>query len=74
MTTGVVPIAGGAHPTSCSPLYGFDVAHFKAYAASAKGDNGFKGYLEEYLGASESEYQTNVGGLEAIRAIELPTY
>jgi glutaconate CoA-transferase subunit A len=74
MTTGVVPIAGGAHPTSCNPLYGFDVSHFKIYTGSAKEESGFKGYAEKYLGASEEEYQKNVGGLEAIRAIQLPTY
>jgi glutaconate CoA-transferase subunit A len=73
-TTGVVPIAGGAHPTSCNPLYGFDVAHFKAYAASAKEEGGIRGYFERFLGASEEEYQQSVGGLDAIRAIELPTY
>jgi glutaconate CoA-transferase subunit A len=74
MTTGVVPIAGGAHPSSCSPLYGFDIPHFKAYAASAKEETGFQGYLDKFLGASEEEYQENVGGLDAIRTIELPTY
>lgn len=74
MTTGVIPIAGGAHPTSCSPLYGFDVPHFKAYTASAKDDEGIQGYLNKYLGASEDDYQRNVGGLDAIRAIELPSY
>jgi len=73
-TTGVVPVAGGAHPTSCAPLYGFDVPHFKTYAASAKEEGGIRGYLDEYLGASEDEYQQNVGGLDAIRAIQLPTY
>ncbi|EEB77289.1 hypothetical protein GPB2148_2799 [marine gamma proteobacterium HTCC2148] len=73
-TTGVVPVAGGAHPTSCSPMYGFDVPHFKAYTASAKDEAGFKGYLDKHLGASEEEYQQSVGGLDAIRAIELPTY
>lgn len=73
-TTGVVPVAGGAHPTSCAPLYGFDVPHFKAYAASAKEEGGIQGYLDKYLGASEDEYQQNVGGLDAIRAIQLPTY
>ncbi len=72
-TTGVVHSPGGAHPSSCNPLYGFDVPHFKAYAASA-GEGGFQSYLDTYLGASEAEYQENVGGLEAIRAIELPTY
>ena len=74
MTTGVIPIAGGAHPTSCSPAYGFDVPHFKAYVASAKQESGIQGYLDSYLGATEEEYQQNVGGLDAIRAIELPTY
>jgi len=73
-TTGVIPIAGGAHPTSCAPLYGFDVPHFKAYVASAKEEGGIQAYLDRFLGASEDEYQHNVGGLDAIRAIELPTY
>ncbi|MAT91710.1 MAG: acyl CoA--acetate/3-ketoacid CoA transferase subunit alpha [Halioglobus sp.] len=73
-TTGVIPIAGGAHPTSCAPLYGFDVPHFKAYAASAREEGGIQGYFEQYLGASEEDYQQKVGGLDAIRAIELPTY
>lgn len=72
-TTGVVHIPGGAHPTSCSPQYGFDVPHFKAYAASAK-DGGIAAYLEQYLGDSEDDYQQRVGGLAAIRAIPLPTY
>ncbi|MEM8659553.1 MAG: acyl CoA--acetate/3-ketoacid CoA transferase subunit alpha, partial [Pseudomonadota bacterium] len=72
-TTGVVHIPGGAHPTSCNPLYGFDVPHFKAYAASAR-DGGFDSYRSRFLGASEQEYQQNVGGLDAIRALALPTY
>ena len=73
-TTGVVAIPGGAHPSSCNPLYGFDVPHFKAYCASSKDEAGFDGYLAQFLGSSEQEYQENVGGLEAIRAIELPVY
>ena len=73
-TTGVVPIPGGAHPSSCSPHYGFDVPHFKAYTASAKDEAGFAGYCAQFLGASEEEYQQNVGGLAAIHALELPNY
>ena len=73
-TTGVIAIPGGAHPSSCAPLYGFDVAHFKAYVASAKDEGGIRSYLDKFLGSSEDEYQQNVGGLDAIRAIELPTY
>ena len=72
-TTGVIPIPGGAHPTSCNPAYGFDVPHFKAYVASAK-EGGIRAYLDRYLGSSEAQYQDNVGGLDAIRANELPTY
>ena len=72
-TSGVVHIPGGAHPTSCNPAYGFDVPHFKAYVASA-GEGGIQAYLDEYLGSSEQEYQQKVGGLDAIRALPLPTY
>jgi glutaconate CoA-transferase subunit A len=72
-TSGVVHIPGGAHPTSCNPAYGFDVPHFKAYAASA-GEGGIQAYLDEYLGSSEQEYQQKVGGLDAIRALPLPVY
>ena len=73
-TSGVVHIPGGAHPSSCSPLYGFDVPHFKAYTASAKEEGGFQAYLDKFLGGSEQEYEQQVGGLDAIRDIELPTY
>ncbi|GAA4888311.1 CoA transferase subunit A [Ferrimonas pelagia] len=74
LTTGVVHIPGGAHPSSCAPLYGFDVAHFKAYNASAK-DGGFEGYFNAFIkDKDETEYQAAVGGLEAILQQPLPTY
>ena len=73
-TTGVVPIPGGAHPSSCNPLYGFDVAHFKEYAGFAKDEAGFAGYAEKYLAGSEDDYQAAVGGLDAIRQLPLPVY
>ncbi|GAB3281432.1 CoA transferase subunit A [Parahaliea aestuarii] len=73
ITDAVVEIPGGAHPTSCNPKYGFDVPHFKAYNASAK-DGGFSAYAEQYLAATETEYQERVGGLDAIRALPLPVY
>lgn len=73
-TAAVVPIAGGAHPSSCSPLYGFDVAHFKEYAGFA-GEGGFEAYFDKYIGGkSEQDYQQAVGGLEAIKKIPLPVY
>jgi glutaconate CoA-transferase subunit A len=73
-TTGVVHIPGGAHPSSCNPLYGFDVAHCKAYAASAGEENGWQGYMQKFVGASEAHYQQQIGGLDAIRALPLPIY
>ena len=73
-THGVVPIAGGAHPSSCNPLYGFDVKHFKEYSASAK-DGGFQDYFDKYIkDKTEQEYQQAVGGLDAIQALPLPVY
>ncbi|MFT5482472.1 MAG: glutaconate CoA-transferase subunit A [Halieaceae bacterium] len=74
MTTGVVHMPGGAHPSSCSPLYGFDVPHFQEYNASAKA-GGFSEYADKYVnGMSEADYQLAVGGLDAIRQLPLPVY
>lgn len=73
-TSAVVHIPGGAHPTSCTPLYGFDVPHVKEYNASAK-DGGFATYFDKYIaGKTEAEYQQAVGGLESIQALPLPVY
>ena len=73
-TTGVIPIAGGAHPSSCSPHYGFDVQHFKEYAASAK-EGGFASYADKYIyGITEIDYQNLVGGLESIKQLPLAVY
>ena len=74
VTTGVVHLPGGAHPSSCNPLYGFDVPHFQEYNASAK-EGGFSAYAEKYIsGKTEADYQEAVGGLDAIRALPLPVY
>jgi glutaconate CoA-transferase subunit A len=72
-TDAVVPIAGGAHPSSCNPRYGFDVAHLRAYCDFA-GEGGMDAYLEHYLGADEADYQQRVGGLDAILSLPLPVY
>ena len=73
-TTGVVHIAGGAHPTSCAPLYGFDQKHFKEYNASAKEEGGWQAYFDKYIAGSESEYLEKVGGLDAIKKLPLPVF
>lgn len=73
-TTGVVHVPCGAHPTSCAPLYGFDVAHFKEYAASAKEADGWQQYFDRYVACSEQEYLQRVGGEAAVRQLPLPVF
>lgn len=73
-TSGVVHAPGGAHPTSCAPLYGFDVNHFKEYAATAKEAGGWQQYVERYVQCSEPEYLARMGGIEAVRKLPLPVF
>lgn len=74
MTTGVAEVPGGAHPTSCTPLYGFDTAHFKTYNASAK-EGGFSAYFDQFIKEmNEDDYRAKVGGLDAIKQLALPVY
>lgn len=73
-TTGVVHAPCGAHPASCAPLYGFDVKHFKEYAASAKDPGGWAQYYERYVACGEAEYLKRVGGEAAVRALPLPVF
>ena len=69
----VVHQPGGAHPSSNDPLYGFDVAHFKAYAQH-NSEGGYDAWAEQFLGADEAAYQQAVGGLDAIQSLPLPAY
>lgn len=73
-TTGVIPMAGGAHPSSCTPLYGYDAKHFQEYNASAKDAAGWQAYVDKYINCTEAEYIEKVGGLEAISKLPLPIY
>ncbi|WP_417283669.1 CoA transferase subunit A [Comamonas sp.] len=73
-TTGVVHLPGGAHPTSCAPLYGFDVKHLKEYTGSAKEDAGWDEYVQKYVQCSEQEYQEKIGGMDAIKRLPLPVF
>ena len=73
-TSGVVHIPCGAHPSSCAPLYGFDVKHFKEYAASAKEEGGWAAYYERYIAGGEAQYLEQVGGEQAVRKLPLPVF
>jgi len=74
VTTGVVHAPGGAHPSSCAPAYGVDMAHLKLYAASAREEGGWNRYAERYIAAGEDAYIDAVGGIDAIRKLPLPVY
>lgn len=73
-TSAVVHLPCGAHPTSCAPFYGFDVKHFKTYAASAKEATGWQQYAEQYIHCTEAEYLERVGGIAAVRQLPLPVF
>lgn len=72
-TQAVVHQPGGAHPSSSDPLYGFDVAHFKKYGELIA-EGGYPAWAEAFLGESEEDYQSAVGGLDAIQALPRPVY
>ncbi|GAB2845838.1 CoA transferase subunit A [Pseudoduganella ginsengisoli] len=74
VTTAVVHLPCGAHPTSCAPLYGFDQAHFRQYAAGAREPDGWQQYHERYIACGEDEYLRRVGGIDAIRKLALPVF
>ena len=73
VTSSVVHIPGGAHPSSSDPLYGFDAKHYKEYGGLIA-EGGYQAWANAFMGASEADYQRNVGGSEAIHALPLPAY
>lgn len=72
--TGVVEIPQGAHPTSLPPSYGWDMGHFKAYAASAGEEGGWDKYMAEVIGPDEAHYLAAVGGAEKVAKLPLPIF
>lgn len=73
LVQGVALAPYGAHPTSCAPKYGMDIAHLREYSATAKGE--WPAYLERYVtGKNLDAYLSGVGGAEAIGALPLPIF
>ncbi len=72
-TQAVVHQPGGAHPSSCDPLYGFDMGHLKRYG-ELLAEGGYAAWADAFLGQDEAAYQEAVGGTDAIRALPLPVY
>lgn len=73
LVNGVAAAPWGAHPTSCAPHYGMDVAHLREYAATARG--GWQDYLDRYvIGKDLDAYIGAAGGAETIGALPLPVF
>jgi glutaconate CoA-transferase subunit A len=72
--TGVVEIAGGAHPSSMPPLYGPDMKAFKAYADAAREPGNWADVSDRFVGASEADYLAGIGGKEAVMQTPLAIY
>ncbi len=73
LVQGVALAPYGAHPTSCAPKYGMDIAHLREYSGAAKG--GWPAYLERYVtGKGLDAYVAEVGGADAISALPLPVF
>lgn len=70
--TGVVHAPLGAHPTTCAPNYGWDMKHLKAYCETAKQENGWEVYMNEFVKGSEDDYLTSVGGREHVASLPAP--
>lgn len=72
--TGVVEIAGGAHPSSMPPLYGPDMEAFKAYADAAREPGDWADVSDRFVCASEADYLAGIGGKEAVMQTPLAIY
>jgi len=63
----VVEAQCGAHPTSCAPKYGIDVAHLKTYAGAT--GEGWDAYRAQFVDVDHERYLEAVGGRERIERI-----
>jgi glutaconate CoA-transferase subunit A len=67
IVTSVAEAPFGAHPTSAAPDYELDMAHLKAYAASAESPEAWSAYRAKYVEVAPEAYLAAVGGGDAIR-------
>lgn len=74
LVTGVVHAPFGAHPTSCPSDYGWDMSHFKRYAASAGEEGGWQAYVDEFVTPGELAYQDKNGGAERLGTLPMPVF
>jgi glutaconate CoA-transferase subunit A len=68
----VVHAPYGAHPTAGGFDYGIDLAHLKAYSASA--GEGWDAYRTTYVEVDPQAYLEAVGGADHVRSLEAAIY
>jgi glutaconate CoA-transferase subunit A len=74
LVTGVIHAPLGAHPTSYPTRYGWDMDHFKKYAASAAEEGGWEKYRAEFIDIDEAQYIDKVGGADRVLKLPLPIF
>jgi acyl CoA:acetate/3-ketoacid CoA transferase alpha subunit len=74
LVTGVIHAPCGAHPSSYPSRYGWDMDHFKKYAASAAEEGGWTQYKAEFIDGGEAAYLEKVGGAERVKSLKLPIF
>lgn len=74
LVAGVIHAPYGAHPSSYPTRYGWDIDHFKKYAASATEEGGWAQYKAEFIDGGEQAYLEKVGGAERVKSLKLPVF
>jgi glutaconate CoA-transferase subunit A len=73
MVDAVVEAPFGAHPTSCTPAYGIDLDHLKAYGAATTPE-AWADYRARFVDVAADAYLAAVGGAERVSAIRPPIF
>jgi glutaconate CoA-transferase, subunit A len=70
----IVEVPYGAHPAACDACYDEDEAHLLDYLARSKTPEGASAYLDEFARflPSHEAYLEKVGGVDALRALDVP--
>jgi len=74
LVAGIIHAPYGAHPTSYPTRYGWDMDHFKAYAASAGEEGGWEKYKADFIDPGEEAYLAKVGGADRVKSLKLPIF
>ena len=73
MVTNVVEAEYGAHPTSSSPIYGYDKDHLQHYSETLD-DQSWEQYFIDYINLNYEDYIEAVGGEKLISSLENPVF